>query len=63
MQNAQWEATTIAEAAKGGSGVQLKEIQAQVEARWQELQNIHRQAATLLESLGSVAPISTTRSR
>src|SRR5947209_2284850 len=43
MQNAQWEATTIGEAAKGGSGVQLKEIQAQVEARWQELQNIHKQ--------------------
>ena len=52
MQNAQWEATTIAEAAKGGSGVQLKEIQAQVEARWQELQNIHRQAATLLNRWG-----------
>jgi hypothetical protein len=52
MQNAQWEATTIAEAAKGGSGVQLKEIQAQVEARWQELQNIHKQAATLLNRWG-----------
>ena len=52
MQNAQWEATTIAEAAKGGSGVQLKEIQGQVEARWQELQNIHRQAATLLNRWG-----------
>jgi DNA segregation ATPase FtsK/SpoIIIE, S-DNA-T family len=52
MQNAQWEATTIAEAAKGGSGVQLKEIQAQVEARWQELQSIHRQAATLLNRWG-----------
>ncbi len=52
MQNAQWEATTIGEAAKGGSGVQLKEIQAQLEARWQELQNIHRQAATLLNRWG-----------
>jgi energy-coupling factor transporter ATP-binding protein EcfA2 len=52
MQNAQWDATTIAEAAKGGSGVTLKEIQAQVEARWQELQSIHRQAATLLNRWG-----------
>jgi S-DNA-T family DNA segregation ATPase FtsK/SpoIIIE len=52
MQNAQWDATTIAEAAKGGSGVQLKEIQAQVESRWQELQAIHRQAATLLNRWG-----------
>ena len=52
MQNAQWEATTIAEAAKGGSGVQLKEIQSQLEARWQELQSIHRQAATLLNRWG-----------
>ena len=52
MQNAQWDASTIAEAAKGGSGVQLKEIQAQVEARWQELQTIHRQAATLLNRWG-----------
>ena len=55
MQNAQWEATTIAEAARGGSGVQLKEIQAQLESRWQELQTIHRQAVELLESLGPVA--------
>ena len=48
MQNAQWEATTIAEAARGGSGVQLKELQAQLESRWQELQTIHRQAVALL---------------
>ncbi len=52
MQNSQWDASTIAEAAKGGSGVQLKEIQAQVESRWQELQSIHRQAATLLNRWG-----------
>ena len=32
--------------------MQLKEIQAQVEARWQELQTIHRQAATLLNRWG-----------
>ncbi len=52
MQNAQWEASTIAEAAKGGSGVQLKEIQAQLESRWQELQTIHRQAVALLNRWG-----------
>ena len=52
MQNAQWEASTIAEAAKGGSGVQLKEIQAQLESRWQELQTIHRQAVELLNRWG-----------
>ena len=52
MQNAQWEASTIAEAAKGGSGAQLKEVQSQLEARWQELQSIHRQAATLLNRWG-----------
>ena len=52
MQNAQWEATTIAEAARGGSGVQLKEIQAQLESRWQELQTIHRQAVGLLNRWG-----------
>ena len=52
MQNAQWEATTIAEAARGGSGVQLKEIQAQLESRWQELQTIHRQAVALLNRWG-----------
>ena len=52
MQNAQWEASTLAEAAKGGSGVQLKEIQAQLESRWQELQTIHRQAVSLLNRWG-----------
>ena len=52
MQNAQWEASTIAEAARGGSGVQLKEIQAQLESRWQELQTIHRQAVALLNRWG-----------
>jgi DNA segregation ATPase FtsK/SpoIIIE, S-DNA-T family len=52
MQNAQWEASTIAEAARGGSGVQLKEIQSQLESRWQELQTIHRQAVELLNRWG-----------
>ncbi|MEI8373656.1 MAG: FtsK/SpoIIIE domain-containing protein [Planctomycetota bacterium] len=52
MQNAQWDASTIAEAAKGGSGVQLKEIQAQLESRWQELQTIHHQAVSLLNRWG-----------
>ncbi|MGO9108796.1 MAG: hypothetical protein ACLP9L_06145, partial [Thermoguttaceae bacterium] len=52
MQNAQWEASTIAEAARGGSGVQFKEIQAQLESRWQELQTIHRQAVELLNRWG-----------
>jgi hypothetical protein len=52
MQNAQWEASTLSEAAKGGSGAQLKEIQAQVESRWQELQTIHRQAVALLNRWG-----------
>jgi DNA segregation ATPase FtsK/SpoIIIE, S-DNA-T family len=52
MQNAQWEASTIAEAARGGSGVQLKEIHAQLDSRWQELQTIHRQAVHQLNRWG-----------
>jgi ABC-type multidrug transport system fused ATPase/permease subunit len=52
MQNGQWEATTLAEAARGGSGVQLKEIQDQLESRWQELHTIYRQAVALLNRWG-----------
>ena len=52
MQNAQWEASTIAEAARGGSGVNLKDLQSQLESRWQELQTIHRQAVALLNRWG-----------
>ena len=51
-QTAHWEATTLAEAAKGGSGLQLKDIQAQLDARWQELQTIGQQAVEMLERRG-----------
>ena len=51
-QDAQWEATTIAEAAKGGSGLELADIQAELDARWQELQAIARQAVELLQRRG-----------
>ena len=51
-QDAQWEATTIAEAAKGGSGLELHDIQAELDARWQELQAIARQAVELLRRRG-----------
>ena len=51
-QDAHWEATTIAEAAKGGSGLELADIQAELDARWQELQAIGRQAVELLRRRG-----------
>ncbi len=51
-QDAQWEATTIAEAAKGGSGLELADIQAELDARWHELQAIARQAVELLRRRG-----------
>ena len=52
MHTAHWEATALAEAAKGGAGNQVKEIQAQLEGRWRDLQTIHQQAVALLEQWG-----------
>ncbi|MGA2621917.1 MAG: FtsK/SpoIIIE domain-containing protein [Thermoguttaceae bacterium] len=52
MQNTHWEATAIAEAAKGGAGVDLHAARAQLDARWRELQTIHQQAVALLQRWG-----------
>jgi energy-coupling factor transporter ATP-binding protein EcfA2 len=52
LHTAHWEATALAEAAKGVSGIQTKEVQAQLEARWRELHTIHQQAVALLERWG-----------
>jgi energy-coupling factor transporter ATP-binding protein EcfA2 len=52
LHTAHWETTALAEAAKGGSGVQTKEVQAQLEGRWQELHTIHERAVALLERWG-----------
>ncbi len=51
-QEAHWEATTIAEAAKGGSGLELHDIQKELDTRWQELQATGWQAAELLRRRG-----------
>ena len=52
LEGAHWDASSIAEAAKGGAGIQIDESLVQLDTRWQELQNIHRQAAALLNRWG-----------
>jgi len=52
LQEAQWEATTIYEAAMGGSPQPLEEITAQMDARGRELAGINRQAEELLKQWG-----------
>jgi len=42
----------MSEAARGGSNLQVKEIVAGLETRWQELQTIHQQAVELLQQRG-----------
>ncbi|MGA2031450.1 MAG: FtsK/SpoIIIE domain-containing protein [Thermoguttaceae bacterium] len=49
LDDAEREAVALYEAAKGGADVELKEIHAQLDARWQELEAIHRQAVELLD--------------
>ncbi len=48
LREAQWEAQTVFEATKNGPLLKLREVTAQIEARWQELQSIHRSAIELL---------------
>jgi DNA segregation ATPase FtsK/SpoIIIE, S-DNA-T family len=52
LQDAHWNAMETSEASRGGLNLPLKEILAGLESRWQELENIHRQAVALLHSRG-----------
>ncbi len=47
-----WEVMAMSEAARSGSNLQLKEIVDGLDARWQDLQTIHRQAVELLRQRG-----------
>jgi len=52
LQEDQWEATTISEAAKGGSNLSVQDLKAQMDARWEELLTIRKQAAELMQRRG-----------
>ena len=52
MQNVHWEASAIAEAAQGGTRIQLKEVHGALDVRWRELQTIHQQAVDRLSRWG-----------
>ncbi|MGW8255974.1 MAG: FtsK/SpoIIIE domain-containing protein [Thermoguttaceae bacterium] len=49
LSTGRWEAVALSEAARSGSDLQLQDIISGLETRWQELQNIHRQALELLQ--------------
>jgi DNA segregation ATPase FtsK/SpoIIIE, S-DNA-T family len=50
--DARWEVMAMTEAARGGSTMQVKDILEGLEARWNELQDIHKQAVDLLQRRG-----------
>jgi DNA segregation ATPase FtsK/SpoIIIE, S-DNA-T family len=52
MTEKRWEITALAEAARSGSNLQLKEITDGLDSRWQNLQDIHREAVELLKARG-----------
>jgi S-DNA-T family DNA segregation ATPase FtsK/SpoIIIE len=47
-----WEAMAISEAARSGSDLDVNDLTAGLESRWQELQTIHQQAVELLRQRG-----------
>ncbi len=51
-EEARWEITAMSEAARGGSNLELKDILAGLEARWEELHQIHSRATELLQQWG-----------
>ena len=51
-EEARWEITAMSEAARGGSNLELKDILAALDARWEELHEIHRRATELLQQWG-----------
>ncbi len=52
LQDAHWEATEAADAARGGLNLPLKELLAALDARWQQLETIHHDAVELMERRG-----------
>ena len=52
LQDSNWEATAIAEAAKGSAGIQLQEVHEQLDTRWRDIQAIHQQAIAVLQRWG-----------
>ncbi len=53
-----WEAMAMSEAAQSGSDLQVNDILAGLESRWEELQKIHRQAVELLQRARPMARFS-----
>ena len=47
-----WDAVETSDAARGGLNLPLKEVLAGLDTRWQELEQIHQQAVTLLQQRG-----------
>jgi len=52
LQDAHWQAMESSDAARGNLNVPLDELLAGLDARWQELANIHRQAVALMVQRG-----------
>jgi len=52
LQESCWEATAISEAATGGLGLQLDDIKAHLDARWEELQLIQQEAVEKMKARG-----------
>ncbi len=52
LQDAHWEATEAADAARGGLNLPLKELLAALDSRWQQLETIHRDAVELMQRRG-----------
>ncbi|MEN6408065.1 MAG: FtsK/SpoIIIE domain-containing protein [Thermoguttaceae bacterium] len=52
LQDAHWEAIEASDAARGGLNLPLKDILAALDDRWQQLENLHKQAVELLQRRG-----------
>jgi len=52
LQDAHWEAIEASDAARGGLNLPLKEVLAALDDRWQQLDNLHKQAIALMERRG-----------
>ncbi len=52
LQDAHWEATEAADAARGGLNLPLKDLLSALDARWQQLETIHRDAVELMQRRG-----------
>ncbi|MCE5268111.1 MAG: hypothetical protein LLG00_09520, partial [Planctomycetaceae bacterium] len=52
LQDSHWEALEAADAARGGLNLPLKELLAGLDDRWRQLEEIHKQASTLMQRRG-----------